>query len=447
MGTQLYKEGHPVWALSGRGLWEGIRTLGRNIKDLALPAGIGDEHPGDGVEPCGLMPGLHGLPGLGPNIGGYGHLSVWLRKEMGLVRTSASEAGNLLEFGYDWRLSNRYNACRLKKVAERELDRWIAAGHPQARLVLYCHSMGGLVARYYLEVLQGAERARALITVGTPHAGSPKALANLVNDTTLGLGPLKVPVTKLTRTFPSAYQLLPIYKCIDEGGVRHRLLDRMPSRLDRLMAEDAAAFHDEVGKAAGKNGSTRYGFRLVVGTRQPTPTTAKLVGERVELLPTIDGEDRLGDGTVPRLASRPAEMDPEDLHQISASQRHGWLHDGEGVLDDLQGILTAERVRYLGPPSPQRQPGIELPAVLSPEEPLVVRAKAAPDLLLFVTLCDEEGVPGGAPQPFDNLGEGSYTADLGRQPEGVCTVRVTGPPAAPIEPVTEAVLVAVEEEG
>ncbi|MFQ5895057.1 MAG: esterase/lipase family protein, partial [Nitrospinota bacterium] len=37
---------------------------------------------------------------------------------------------------------------------------------------LFCHSMGGLVARFYVSFLGGAERVAHLVTLGTPHGGS-----------------------------------------------------------------------------------------------------------------------------------------------------------------------------------------------------------------------------------------------------------------------------------
>ena len=43
------------------------------------------------------------------------------------------------------------------------------------------HSMGGLVSRYYLEVLGGWHNARALFTFGTPYRGSLNAVNVLAN--------------------------------------------------------------------------------------------------------------------------------------------------------------------------------------------------------------------------------------------------------------------------
>lgn len=62
-GSTLAKNGRMVWALTPGAIVDGIRTFGRSVKSLALPGGIGDEHPEDGVEPVSVMPDLHALPG------------------------------------------------------------------------------------------------------------------------------------------------------------------------------------------------------------------------------------------------------------------------------------------------------------------------------------------------------------------------------------------------
>jgi pimeloyl-ACP methyl ester carboxylesterase len=65
-------------------------------------------------------------------------------------------AANFIEFPYDWRLDNRVTAKRLQEFVEDRLPRWRKRSHNKnAKVILVAHSMGGLVARYYLEVLEG----------------------------------------------------------------------------------------------------------------------------------------------------------------------------------------------------------------------------------------------------------------------------------------------------
>jgi pimeloyl-ACP methyl ester carboxylesterase len=96
--------------------------------------------------------------GLGANRAGFFPLQAWLR---------LLGHGPQIAFSYRSRGSLEALALRLK----RTLDSHVRGG----RIVLVAHSMGGLVARYYLQQLGGARRVDALVTLGTPHLGSHAA--------------------------------------------------------------------------------------------------------------------------------------------------------------------------------------------------------------------------------------------------------------------------------
>jgi len=441
-GTRLFKRGEPVWDISGAAFWKGLITRGNAIRELALPADIGDEPPDDGVEPRGPMPDVHGLPGMGHFSGGYSDLARWLRADLNLHPATAGESGNLIEFGYDWRLSNRYTSERLKSVVEEALHRRRQDGHPGAKLVFFCHSMGGLIARRYLEVLGGAEHTRTLVTVGTPHRGSLKAVDNLVNGRTLGFGPVKIDVADLARTFPSAYQLLPTYRCIAVGEELQDLRTALPPNLEAHRVDDALAFHGEIAASATANGEPPYTLRMIVGTRQPTYATASITADGIEPLLTIDGNDDRGDGTVSRFGSIPVGFKPTDARQVSSSRRHGWLQQSTGVLDDFYGLVTANpRVYQSDVPDIERAPGIEVPEVVEPGEAVEVRAHSAADRLrLEAALTSEDGTQ-VASAVLDNDGGGRYSVRLDPPGPGLHTVTVTGLKKDRFDPVTEAVLV------
>jgi len=158
-----------------------------------------------------------------------------------------------VEFAYDWRLDNRVAAQDLRD----RIAVWLAARrqtHPNARVVLVAHSMGGLVARYYLEVLGGWRDARALVTFGTPYRGSLNALETLSNGLTKAFG--LVDLSDLVRSFPSIHQLLPIYPCvvIADGSVRRvtEVAREIPGlNVDAVTA--ARAFHAEIEDAVAAN--------------------------------------------------------------------------------------------------------------------------------------------------------------------------------------------------
>ena len=84
--------------------------------------------------------------------------------------------------------------------------------------MLVGHSMGGLVARHYLEVLDGWRDTRMLVTFGTPYRGSLNALDFLCNGFKKKIGPIGVDLTRLLRSLTSVYQLLPRYPVIDSGS-------------------------------------------------------------------------------------------------------------------------------------------------------------------------------------------------------------------------------------
>jgi len=66
----------------------------------------------------------------------------------------------------DIRMAARELAKDVDTVLEREGGQ---------RVDLVCHSVGGLVARYYLHALKGGAKVRHLVMLGTPHGGTQLA--------------------------------------------------------------------------------------------------------------------------------------------------------------------------------------------------------------------------------------------------------------------------------
>ncbi|MFJ5550777.1 esterase/lipase family protein [Streptomyces sp. NPDC093225] len=73
------------------------------------------------------------------------------------------EALNYSPFTTDLRVAARLLGEHVEQVCAR-------TGHDRVDLV--GHSLGGLVARYYVQRLGGAERVRTVVTLGTPHGGT-----------------------------------------------------------------------------------------------------------------------------------------------------------------------------------------------------------------------------------------------------------------------------------
>ncbi|GMV58877.1 MAG: hypothetical protein AMXMBFR72_19790, partial [Betaproteobacteria bacterium] len=370
--------GKEVWSTSAGAIWRAIKSFGGSIEDLEL-ATDGDPR---GVQATRLMPDLTIVPGL-IKIDGYTRIEEYLIAQLGLERGK-----NYFPFPYDWRLDNRINAKRLADQALDRLKKWRASsGNAQAKLVLIGHSMGGLVSRYFLECLGGWRDARALFTLGTPHQGSLNAVDFLVHGMKKGIGPLGLDLSPLLRSYPSVYQLLPIYRCIDTGDSAPSPVKdaaaagRLPNvHADR--AQQARDFHREIEDAQKRNAResayAENGYRLVplVGIEQPTLQSARVSGTEVELLRSLEGHDDAGDGTVPRVSATPIELEGQE-REIFAAEMHGSLQNGDGTLANLKGML-------LKPQTDLRKLRAELPTALSldlddvvlPGQPLTVRVRA-----------------------------------------------------------------------
>lgn len=354
MGSTLAKDGRLVWAPSAGAVVAAILTFGRSIRQLTLPKGIGDDHPDDGVVPVEIMPDLHLLPGVWSANIGYGLLLDWLRSTFHLVDSSHVDPEgipNLLAVPYDWRLSNRHNGRLLKGIVEPALERWRSQGgkFADARLIFVCHSMGGLVARWYIEKEGGATITRKLITLGTPYRGALSALDQLVNGVRKGIGPLKFNFTAFARSLPSLHQLLPEYPCIESSGGLIKTTEGGVPDLDTGMAADGMRFHDELDAAAAARPAGSYDLHPIVGIRQATYTTARVARGAIEPVETIDGVGEAGDATVPRLAATPKETRPDSPIIRWIADQHGSLQCNKALLDELEGVLTARPVIHKGP--------------------------------------------------------------------------------------------------
>ncbi len=111
---------------------------------------------------------------------------------------------DLFVFPYDWRLHNTLHLKALDKIVDDALFKANAE-----KVILIAHSMGGLIARAYVNSL-GAEKVDTLITMGTPFYGAVKPYYALVSGYDFGNDSVNPGLMKvLAQNAPSVYEILP----------------------------------------------------------------------------------------------------------------------------------------------------------------------------------------------------------------------------------------------
>jgi hypothetical protein len=394
MGSVLQKDGKTLWGFSGKILGSVLFSRGRSLRETLA---FTDDQPdvddlGDGITAPALMPDIHLLPGVW-KIDGYSKVANTI-----LERFEVREGENFFRFPYDWRRDNRANARRLQRESHDWLKRWREKS-PGAKLVLVAHSMGGLISRYFLEVLDGWKDTRALISFGTPYRGSLNAVDAIANGIRKGgLGLTLVDLTELGRSLTSLYQLLPVYPCYDTGdGVLHRVgeIDGIPN-MDAARARDALAFHNEIRSAVDEHLKSaeyrdqRYRVHPVVGVSQETNQSARRHGNGVQVLMSLGGKDLSGDGTVPRVSATPIEYSDANVEMFAAT-KHGSLQNADAVLTQLEGVMTGFAIdlgQFLDQPA--RHIAVSVEDAYFDDEPVVIRGRARgrPDAAITARILD-----------------------------------------------------------
>ena len=449
-GSTLSKDGKVIWGASLGSIFRAISSGGDAIRALALSHGDDpDLDDIDGIEATSLIPDLHLIPGLW-KIDGYTKV-----REQLLSRLRLKPGENFFEFPYDWRRDNRVAARKLAAFARAKLKRWReTSGAGTAKLVLVTHSMGGLVARAFIDGHEGWRDTRALITLGTPHRGSLNALGYLANGFAKGIGPIKFDLSDVARTFTALYQLLPAYPCVDAGNgdlSRVKDVNGLPN-IDRARAESAAAFyetletqHTENMKLEEYQASAPRWFP-VIGDFQPTMLSARLDGDRLTLLKTLRGKDDSGDGTVPKGSAMPIHL-AQSSAGMYAQQVHGSLQNDKAVLDQVVGVIEGLRIDPGAYRAGAIKVGLDLDDAYPAGEPVALRARTSERVAALTADIYDAQVPAGRDAPrlkqvvLRDDGQGELAADT-VLPEGAYRVTVGG--AGNIAAATDCFLVVAQ---
>jgi hypothetical protein len=432
-GSALARDGRDVWNLSVSAISNGVLHTARTLSRLALPEGIGDDEP-DGpaaMAPSGLISGWHVWPGF---VGGTGYHRI-----VSVLRTLDPAQFRVREFPYDWRLSIRRTARHLRSFIGREMAGDGAGDGQPPDIVLVCHSMGGLIARYYLEVLGGRERVGKLITIGTPFAGSVKAVRVLAGDAARPLGGLNEMLTATARSFPSVRQLLPSFPCVQmESGLR-KLESAAVPHLPGDLVRDAAALQAEVRAAVQANGPAPYATHVFGGRHQPTDASISIGPAGLGYHRTHGQRDYGGDGTVPRFSCVPPEWHDDGAASLFAA-RHSALQSSRPLLDQmLDKLCGVELGAFM---APALELTLDVPELVAPGQaaiPVSVTA-SEPDLLLRFALTAGDGRETADWTDLRPDGAGHYHGELASRP-GAWRVTVETAAVTPPVRISEIVLV------
>lgn len=330
--------------------------------------------------PAGLVGGLAVLPPL-LTLPGYKRLIMRLRTIFSgaIIETYRPPKPiradiDVLLFPYDFRKSVMEAAQRLDDAVSEALRHRGTAGGSQPVIVI-AHSMGGLVARYWASMIDRQHRCRALILMGTPHRGAPKALDWLING--VGVRELRYArATRVIRSWPAVYELLPQYEAVldlaraDGIGRPMELTELLPSLLQACpglsgyvqqfarMAAGGRRVHTQIYDEWAKLDPARVPqVTAFMGRGHATLNLAVLddMGLRIskEDPPWRGNVGWLGDGTVPMLSAIPHEQgDHQNLWRV-LPDRHGPLGSSPEPVDLLR-FYEGDKLPVRGGPVPER---------------------------------------------------------------------------------------------
>lgn len=255
----------------------------------------------------------------------------------------------VLRFPYDFRLGVAAAAKRLAQ-ALHEVVGGADTRRSERPVLVVAHSMGGLVARYWLGPLEGWRVCSALVTLGTPHRGAPKALEWLVNG--VRLGRTWQGSTNALRGWPGAWDLVPRYDAIwhddQQRAVRPEDLPSECVATTGLLAKTASDVPAALAAGAQTHKDIDAGWERIPPGEEPalhavfardhaTPSRAVLSTGRLQV--TTEDPSWLplrgwhgGDGTVPALSATPVELSETVGIRVPVWQRHGPMSGSPEVL-------------------------------------------------------------------------------------------------------------------
>lgn len=300
-------------ARSGALRWPSLREIVLRRRSLATPDGT---LRADGViDRVDIVPKLY-------SIDVYGEAVAGLRRALGA-------AIQWRELAYDWRREVSTQTAALDAAIEQERSRG-------RRVVLVAHSLGGLLACYYLrygtqplaqarEDWSGALKVDCVALAGVPFGGSALALVDLVDGRRVaGNGRLLDAATY--RSFGATWQLLP------QRAAPLLNIDAATLMLDLFDARDWQ-------RLALVPPGTEVAPQLQSAQRLRTLLAHKtwLRPARMPRMLVVQGSER---PTLDRLVHHPASSGPRLIDNLKSWRRHNAAADRSRLYEDGDGVVT-----------------------------------------------------------------------------------------------------------
>ena len=242
LGSRLenVETGRNVWGnLKASELFNGYSN--EQLKDLSVPISY-EEHPEehlDTIKPVDMLETFTFVTLVGTKfqLSAYDKLLSILGQagyiQEGKPLPEGKNFYSLFSFYYDWRQSLDFNAARLhefiknkESYVKSEYKKLYGVDNCDVQFDIVAHSMGGLLARYYLRYgnqplpedgslpkfdWRGSRNIDKVIIVGTPNAGYLDSLMQLVNGLKIDPNPM-VPIypPAVIGSFPGIYQMMPL---------------------------------------------------------------------------------------------------------------------------------------------------------------------------------------------------------------------------------------------
>jgi pSer/pThr/pTyr-binding forkhead associated (FHA) protein len=305
--------GSELW-LGNERVWPNVKTLFTNPELFTYPSEIP-------LEPRGIVDELVIVPNF-IKVDQYNRLGDYFVDELEFRRDV-----DFFEFPYDWRQDVRISAAQLGELVEK-LD-------TKQPVIIIGHSLGTMVTRYYVECLGGDKHVERVILMGGVHKGVVKALVSmLVAPQVIPFGIMGERLREIVMTFPSSYQILPVYPVgSDQHGAKINFLED-ESWLDpkyRPLLKLGRDFRSELKPSAIIPTVSIFGYGIKTISDVSLSRDAAGRVESVDFL-----SDTKGDSSVLELS---AFLQGSEIHPVH--QHHGALY----IDNDVKMRLKMELLR------------------------------------------------------------------------------------------------------